>query len=437
MRRTATAFCGVLLVFSLIASGCGDDDTDNANDTGNDATTTTAADTTPANDRGNVDGVLKLGTLVPQSGDLSAIEPSLSTPINMAIEEINAAGGVFGKDVVVVPADDGTSPTVAETSYGKLVNTDKVDAIIGPAPSGVASKIADRLSADKITACSGSTTAANLTGAGDGYFFRTAPPDSLQGPALASLILADGHTKVAIVARNDDYGKGFSDALAEALDNGGAEVTETVLYDPASASGYDGDVQKAADSSPEAIAVIGFNDDGAKIINTMIGKGVGPADIPIYTADGMQGSKFAATVDPADPSKVAGIKGTAPAASPAGIESPFQTAFAAKGVDPIFSSYYYDCTILTALAAVQADSDDGAAIKAAFSKSLEGDTKCSTFKECIDALKAGKTIHYQGASSTFDKWNGTEPGTGAYEVWSYGPDGKVVTESADSQIKID
>ena len=435
MRRTARAFCGVLLAVSLLASACGDDNDDA--DTSDDSTATTTEAAAQGGDRGNVDGALKLGTLTPQSGDLSAIEASLSTPIAMALEEINAAGGVFGKPVEIVPADDGSTATVAETSYGKLVNTDKVDAIIGPAPSPVAAKLADRLATDKLPACSGSTTAANLTGAGDGFFFRTAPPDSLQGPALASLILADNHKKVAILARNDDYGKGFGDSLAEALRENGATVEDPVLYDPASASGYDGDVQKVADQSPDAVAVIGYNDDGAKVINAMIGKGVGPANMPIYTGDGMQGSKFAATVDPADPSKVAGIKGTAPAASPAGIESPFQAAFAAKNVDPIFSSYYYDCTILMALAAVQADSDDGDAIRAAFSKSLEGDTNCSTFKECIDALEAGDTIHYQGASSAFEKWSETEPGTGAYEVWSYGPDGKVATEPADKQIRID
>lgn len=424
----------MLLAFALVASACGDDNDNGDDATGDDSTTTT--EQASGGDRGNVDGVLKIGTLVPQSGDLKAIEQSLSTPIQMAIDEINAAGGVFDKDVEVIPGDDGTSPTVAETTYGKLVNTDKVDIILGPAPSGVAAKIADRLSADRLPACSGSTTAANLTGAGDGYFFRTAPPDSLQGPALAQLILSDQHENVAILARNDDYGKGFSDALAEAIKGSGGTVTETVLYDPAAAN-FDGDVEKVAGSSPDAVAVIGFNDDGAKIINTMIGKGIGPSDMPIYTADGMQGSSFATTVDPADPSKVAGIKGTAPAASPAGIESPFQAAFADKGVDPIFSSYFYDCTILMALAAQQAGTDDGEAIRAAFSKSLTGDTDCSTYKECLDALKEGKTIHYRGASSRFDKWLDTEPGTGAYEVWSYDAEGKVATEPADKQIKID
>lgn len=428
-QRLGMSLVALLSVVALASTACGDD-----KDTAADGTTTTAA-ATSGGDRGNVDGVVKFGTLVPQSGDLKAIEPSLSTPIDIAMKEINDAGGVLGKDLVIVPGDDGTSATVAQTTYDKLVNSDKVDAIIGPAPSGVASKLADSFGTDKVPACSGSTTAANLQGVGNGYFFRTAPGDNLQGPALAQLILGDAHQKVSIIARNDDYGKGFSDSLKKALEGGGATVGDPVLYDPAG-SNFDADVQKVVDQGPEAVAVIGFNDDGAKIINAMIGKGVGPAKLPIYTADGMQSSSFATTVDPSDPSKVSGIKGTAPAGSPAGITSPFQDVFKATGVDPIFSAYYYDCTMLMALAAQKAGSDDGTKIKDAFASNLSGDVKCNTYKDCLAALKDGKTIHYQGASSTFDKWDVMQPGTGSYEVWSYGPDGKVVTEAADKQILI-
>lgn len=432
MRRLNLSLVALIAVVALVASACGDDNKDDAGSTESTTSTTAAAS---GNARGNVDGVLKVGTLVPQSGDLKAIHDSLATPIDIAIKEINAAGGVFDKPVEVVQGDDGTSATVAQTTYDKLINSDKVDLILGPAPSGVASKLAESFGTDKVPACSGSTTAANLQGAGNGYFFRTAPGDNLQGPALATLILGDNHKKVSIIARNDDYGKGFSESLKKALDEGGATVGDPVLYDPQGSS-FDADVQKIVDQSPEAVAVIGFNDDGAKIINAMIGKGIGPSKMPIYTADGMQSSSFATTVDPSDPSKVAGIKGTAPAATPAGIDSPFQAVFKATGVDPIFSAYYYDCTILMALAAEKAGSDDGTKIKDAFASNLEGDVKCSTYKDCLTALKDGKTIHYQGASSTFEKWDVMQPGTGAYEVWSYGPDGKTVTEPADKQIKV-
>jgi len=410
----------VVGALALVASACGSDD-----DSADDETTTTEA--SAAADRGNVDGELKLGSMVPQTGDLNTIVDSLQTPIDMALKEINDAGGVLGKPVVLVQGDDGTSPTVAEATYAKLVNTDKVDAIVGPAPSGVAAKLAEKIGTDKVPTCSGSTTAANLEGAGDGYFFRTAPGDDLQGPALADLITSDNHAKVAILARNDDYGKGFSESLQGALEESGAEVTEVVLYNPDSGSGYDADVQKAIDSSPDAVAVLGFNDDGAQIISAMIGKGAGPSDIPIYTADGMQGSSFAETVDPADLSKVAGIKGTAPSSNPAGVQHPFAAKFAETGVDTIFSAYYYDCTNLMALAAEAGGSDAPADIQANFAKNLEGENDCQTFAECKTFLDEDKTIHYRGASSAFDDWNVMQPATGVYDVWEYTDTGEVST----------
>lgn len=433
MRRTLTRSLIVpLAALALVAGACGDDGDDSGD---GDGTTTTEAASGGGGDRGNADGVLKLGTLVPQSGDLNVIVDSLQVPVDIAVKEINDAGGVNGQQVELFPADDGTNPNVAQTSYAKLVNDDLVDVIIGPAPSGVASRLLDGIETDRVPTCSGSTTAANLSGGGGGYFFRTAPGDSLQGPALANLIAGDGHTRVAIVARNDDYGKGFAELLGDALEESGAEVTETVLYNP-EGSNFDADVQKAIDSDPEAVAVIGFNEDGAQIVNAMIGKGAGPADVPIYTGDGMKSSSFAETVDPNDPSKVAGIKGTAPAAAPAGIEHPFTATFAATGVDTIFSSYYYDCTILMALAAQAAGSDEGSAIAEAFAANLEGDNDCSTFADCKALLEQGETIHYRGASSAFDNWDVMEPGTGVYDVWQYSAEGKDENIEGVEQIRI-
>jgi branched-chain amino acid transport system substrate-binding protein len=390
-------------------------------------------------DRGNVNGTLEIGQLAPQTGQLSNIVQSLTTPVNLAIDEINAAGGVLDKPVTYAQADDGTDPTVASQSLDRLLNSDKVDAIMGPASSTTMLGILDKVRGAGVLTCSGSTTSAELTRAkSDGYFFRTAPPDRLQGPALAELILKDGHSEVGILVRNDSYGVGFGRSLKKALKDGGAKVVADVAYD-ADATNFDADVQKVADKDPDAIVVIGFNDDGAKILTTMIGKNLGPALIPIYTADGMQSSQFGTTVDSSNPGVVAGIKGTAPAAQPAGVESPFLERFAATGVDPIFSSYYYDCMMLTALAAEKANSDDPAKMRRAFASNVRGKERCNTFADCKALLDDRKTIRYNGASQVFrnlNKFGTFEPNAGIYEVWSYDNTADVVTEPPETQIRI-
>lgn len=387
----------------------------------------------------NADGTLVIGSLAPETGDLSAIVESLRTPVQIAVDEINDAGGVGDAQVTLVTGDDGTDPEVASQTVDRMITSDGVDAIMGAASSGTTLGILGKVKG-KALLCSGSNTAAQLTKDGPsktgGLYYRTAPPDELQGPALAELILSDGASNVAILTRNDSYGVGFGKSLSKALKQGGAKVAANVAYSIDEGANYDADVEKALAKDPDAVVVLGFNDDGAKVVQTLIENGAGPADLPVYTADGMQGSSFGETVDPANPGVVNGIKGTAPAAAPAGVESPFQDVFGATGVDPIFSAYYYDCTILTALAAVKAKSDDAADIAKAFSANLKGDEDCNTFSTCKDLLEDGKTIHWRGASSNFDKWAKNQPKQGVYDVWSYDAAAEVVTEDSSSQIAI-
>jgi branched-chain amino acid transport system substrate-binding protein len=421
----------VASVLALALAACGGDDDDD--DASSDTTDSTAAQ---AAERGNVDGTLKIGALLPQSGDLAVIHDALRVPVQMAIDEINAAGGVNGTPVEVADADDGTSPDVASTALDTLLTSDNVDAIVGPASSTTMEGIVDKVATNRVVTCSGSNTSAALTDAeDDGFYFRTAPPDKFQGPALAQLILSDGKTKVAIVARNDSYGTGFAESLDQSLTDGGAEVVLNEAYDPAAAD-YVTDVQAIVSAAPDAVVVIGFNDDGSKFVKEMIAQGAGPADISIYTADGMQSSRFGESVDAANPGVVAGIKGTAPAASPGGVTHPFIDAYAATGNDTIFSVYYYDCTMLIALAAQSAGSDDPEAIKDAILEVSSGGTKCQTFADCLALLEAGEDIDYDGASGAVDLSDVGEPTNGVYDVWAYQADASVANVEGVEQIRI-
>jgi branched-chain amino acid transport system substrate-binding protein len=427
----------VAMALALIAAACGSSSKNSSS--GSNATTTTGAATTTSTCKGaQGSGGLALGGLMPQSGDLKVIYKSLCTPVQMAVDEINAAGGVNGKPVSLVFADDGTSPDVASTSLNTLVTSDKVNAILGPASSTTALGIVDKLKTDGIVACSGSTTSSALSqpgGAAGGFFFRTAPPDKLQGPALAQLILNDNKSKIAILTRNDSYGTGFGSALKTALTQGGATVVANDAYDPNS-SDFHADVAKIVGKNADAVVIIGFNDDGAKVLKEMIAQNIGPKQIQIYTADGMQSSSLGKTVDPTNPGIVAGIKGTAPAASPSGVTNPFNANFAATKIDTIFSSYYYDCTNLIALAAQAAGSNDPAKIRDKMIEVSSGGTKCQNFAECSALLKDGKDIDYDGASGPADLTNDHEPANGVYDVWKYDTKGDYANIPGVAQIKI-
>jgi branched-chain amino acid transport system substrate-binding protein len=219
--------------------------------------------------------------------------------------------------------------------------------------------------------------------------------------------------------RDDFFGEEVGHALVRALRSDGARVVTDVAYDPAR-SNVDAKVRATIGRKPQAIVVIGFDDDVAPIVAGLIARGAGPDDVGIYGPDTLQSLGFAAAVDPTDPAKVAGIKGTAPSPAPAPAAddpvSPFLALLANRGIDPIFSAHMYDCTILTALAAV----------KAAFATNLRGKNDCNTFAACKALLEDGQSIHWRGASSRFDHFDGFEPGEGLYDTWAYDALGQLV-----------
>ena len=389
--------------------------------------------------RGNVNGALELGQLAAQTGQLSNIVQSLTVPVTMAVDEINASGGVLGNPVAYTVADDATDPAVGSESLEGLLEDTKVDAVMGPTASGITLNILEEVRQRGVLVCSGSNMSAELSTADSGgYYFRTTPSDRLQGPALAELVRTDGHKKVGIIARRDTYGVGLATSVKKALEKGGAKVVVNVEYDP-DATSFDRDVQRVIDKNPDAVVVLGFENDGADIVRTLTAQGLSPQQFPIYTADGMRTNAFPSLVDPNNPGIVAGIKGTSPATAPTDVQHPFLDAFDATGIEPIYSAFYYDCTILTALAAEKAKSDDPAKMKEAFAANTKGRNKCTTYAECKQLLDDGKAIQYQGASATFKKMNkfGTfEPNAGVYEVWAFDESGRDNTSPPETQIRV-
>jgi branched-chain amino acid transport system substrate-binding protein len=388
---------------------------------------------------GKGDGTLTIGQLAPQTGSLSNISSSLTTPVTTAIDEINAAGGVFGNPVSYSVANDNNEPDFALGSLEVLLESGKVDAVMGPASSGTMLGILDDIRRARVLVCSGSNTSSDLSTADSGgYYFRTAPSDRLQGPALAKLVLKDHHKRIAILDRSNTENRlALGQPLRKTLSRGGAKIVADVAFDP-DATSFNTYVQEVASKKPDAVVVLGDQTDN-DVVKAMIDNGLGPQQVPIYVPDAMRTDSFASTVDPSNPGAVAGIKGTSPAATPAGVHNRFPDRFAATGVAPIFSAYYYDCTILTALAAEKAKSDDPVKMKDVFASNTRGKNKCNTYANCKALLDEGKTIEYQGASAVFphmNKFGKFEPNAGTYEIWAFDKAGRDDVQPTDSQIRI-
>ncbi|MET8282673.1 ABC transporter substrate-binding protein [Micromonospora sp. NPDC005174] len=223
---------------------------------------------------------LILGGLLPKTGDLAFAYPPIAAGAALAIREINAAGGALGKPVTWLDGDDGTNPAVAKSTVAKHV-TDGVSVIIGSGSSGISRAVLpDVIKAGKIL-FSPCNTASSLTDIDDqGRFFRTAPPDSLQGRALADVILRDGSQKIAIVARKDSYGEGLQGSVRDELTKAGIadDRLKLITYEPpADATAPPIDFSSGAKEikafGADAVVVIGFG-ESAQVIRALAESGV-------------------------------------------------------------------------------------------------------------------------------------------------------------------
>ena len=183
MARAFPAAKALALVAAaaLALSACGDDDDDEA------TSDPTASASTKVN-TGN--GVLKIGTLLPETGSLQILGPPEIAAVKLAIQDINAAGGVLGKNVELEQADSGdTSTDIASQSVNRLLDAG-VDAIVGAASSSVTLKVIDRITGSGVLQISPANTSTTLTDYPDkGLYFRTAPSDVYQGRVVGQTAL--------------------------------------------------------------------------------------------------------------------------------------------------------------------------------------------------------------------------------------------------------
>ena len=344
-------------VGALALAACGSNDDSASSTTSSSAS---ASSTGAATGQDAADGTLTIGTLLPQTGSLAFLGPPEFAGVDLAIKDINAAGGVLGKPVAKFDSDSGdTSTNIASSSVDRLLSQ-KADVIVGAASSGVSKTVIDKITGAGVVEFSPANTSPDFTDYPDkGLYFRTAPSDVLQGRVLGNLIVEDGNQSVGILALQDAYGTGLSKNVSDAVKGSQGQVApDPVIYDPKAAE-FSAEVSKIKAADPDAIVVIGF-DESSKIIQELVKQGIGPQQgKKLYLVDGNTGNALGKTLPPGT---LTGVKGTVPGVA---ATSDFQTQL--KTVDPAladfsYSAESYDAVVLSALAAIAAKSDSGKAI---------------------------------------------------------------------------
>ena len=169
------------------------------------------------------DGTFKIGAIGPLTGAAANYGTAVVNGAQIAVDEINAAGGILGRQVELVITDDQGDPTECLNAFNSLV-AKGVTLIIGSATSGCTSAITDAANEEEVCILCPTGTADSLT-TEDDYIFRACYADSFQGAIAAAYAKQAGFEKVGVVyCAADVYSKGLFDSFSKACEEYGIEV---------------------------------------------------------------------------------------------------------------------------------------------------------------------------------------------------------------------
>ena len=422
-NRKALALIAIL---ALIAAACGGADEVVEEEVV--VETTEAPTTTEAPAEEAPSDPLVLASLMPLSGDLASLGPGIALGAKLAVDQINAAGGINGQPVQLIEGDSGCDGALALTSLTDVIGQG-AQGVMGAACSGTSLAILDTAIENQVVMVSPSNTSPQFTKIDKkGFYARTAPSDLLQGEVLASLLVEDGVSSVSIISRADSYGRGLAEATAEAFEAAGGTV-KTIVYHATDATEFTSEVTAVGKGAPEAIVGILFPETGCGVLQPAFEQGL--LDTPWYMTDGVKDAGLASLCGLG--TALDGFKGTAPGSAAGEAKDAFEAAYAQVSEDGsptfIFAPQAYDAVMLMAISAA-ANGVTGPEIASGLVAASSGGEKCIGVA-CIALAADGVDVDYVGASGEIELNQAGDPTAATYDIWTTEGDTNPVLYSTD------
>ena len=369
------------------------------------------------------DAPIVIAWLADYSGPLAEYGLEMGNGAQLAVDHINAAGGLLGRQVVLVTGDTNTDPTRAVEEARRLVEVEGAVAIAGPVASSTTLPVGESICGPLQVPCvTPAATSPQLSLADDdGFLFRATLSDAAQGPVLAQLAVDQGYQRVGVLYRDDPYGQGLAEAF-EASFSGDANL---VSYQPTAQPSYLAELQRAAEDGAEALVVIAF-EEAQVFIREALEQGLFEDFLFV------DGSKSQDLIDAIGGEYLNGMPGTAQAPGPetpslAAWQDAYISAYGALPALP-FVAESYDAAMVLLLAIEAAGSTDGAAIRDALPIVSSPGGEIVIAGEAgvaagLAALRNGSDIDYEGAATTLN-WNEVGDVTSGYiGIWQYADGG--------------
>jgi len=229
-------------------------------------------------------GDILIGHYASMTGDTATFGVSADEGIRLAMNEINAAGGVMGRKVRVITTDDRSLSDEAKTAVERLINQDKVVALLGEIASSRSIAGAPVAQDAQIPMLSPGSTNPKVTEVGD-YIFRACFIDPFQGEALARFAMDELKLKkfAFLYPINSDYGVGLRDYISQTLKKKGGQVVGEQSYTEKSDVDFRAQLTKLKAANPEAIFVTGYYTEAGLIAQQARELGL---NIPLIGGDG-------------------------------------------------------------------------------------------------------------------------------------------------------
>lgn len=340
---------------------------------------------------GYAEDVYKIGLIEPLSGNLAVYGQNIQKGVDLAVERINAAGGIKGKKIVMVYEDNIADPAKTVSAMKKLVTVDKVPAIIGAATSTATLAACPVAEENKVVLIAPPSTSPDITTKCGEYTFRVIASDSYQGVVMADVFWDMGYKKAAVMYVNNDYGRGLNDAFIKSFNKKGGKALASIAFEK-EGNDFRTELLKLKTSKAKAVMVVGHPAEASIIFKQAKELGI---DVQWLASEGIKTDETIKLAGNA----AEGILVMAPKVdTETSLYKAFRKDYVAKYNEepPIFSDFAYDALNMVAKA-IEARGYSGPGIK--------------------DGLnKVGKNYAGVTGNKTFDQYGDV---AGTFEVWTF------------------
>jgi branched-chain amino acid transport system substrate-binding protein len=380
---------------------------------------------------------IKVGTLLSHTGPLKEFGPNIQNGAVLAAKQMGAAGF----EIEMVHEDSETSAIPATNAAKKLVEVDKVVAIVGALASGVTVPVAESVTIpNNVIMISPASTSPLITvlpaDQGKDFLFRTCPSDALQG-VIAGRLAASYNKTAAVLYVNNPYGQGLAEEFKASFEKMGGKVLAMVPHDEKAGESYNAELKKALADKPDRLCAFSY-----------------PEHAKIYLKEAIEffkfrhflfcdGTKSQDIVKALGVKNVANQMGTAPGSAGGEPYVIFNADYKAEfgTLPPLpFITNAYDGTAVVGLAAFKAKTMGKPLTAANIRDQLRsvanppGEViKPGEFQKAFDLIKQGKDINYEGAAGSVDFDKNGDVVT-PIEVWKYNQKGEIVTVRVEHEI---